>query len=177
MNDQKKKNKKWCYAIGIGAASLILTFFVILPLIIAGPKRIPDTNEITMRFQEFLVQPEKIQGIEARRSKESYTIFKYYSKSNNVPAQIERQAVAKGWVKTNYGSPALVFKKEERLSKKIYQYEFVRVSRQDNSHLICVGYDRILSVGRLPDLNNSTDMTVLETITWPQVDACALGPS
>lgn len=181
----KKNTEKRYAAFGVlinGPIILITVLFILIPVIIGFAtgqwKHVPDEKEITTRFGEVLVQPSKLQGIEAWGSDGS-ALFKYYTQSSQFIEDLERQASAKGWAKVRMEKSIIDFARENHMKRDnkiiLFQYEQIRLSHNDKSGLICVGYDRILSPEKIGDLKNTDSAKVIETISWSRHASCAAG--
>jgi hypothetical protein len=181
---KKQPEKKYAiFGVLINAPIIIIAIlFVLIPLIIGyatgNAKRVPDEREIMTRFSEVLIQPRNIQGISAF-GKDGKALFKYYTQSNNFIQELEQKASSKGWTKTLIKDSRLDFAKENHQRKNgkiiLYQYDRLRIAHSDQSGLVCVGYDDIVSLDKVEDFQNNVDMKAIQFTLWPQIDSCAAG--
>lgn len=179
----KKKTEKKYSALGIGINApfiLIALLFIFAPFFLkaTGAIYVPDKNEITARFSEFLIEPRNIQGISSVGKKEG-AVFKYYTQSTHFVSDLEQQASTKGWTEKTRNASTLDFERDTNQTRNgkiiLYDYQRLRVVHDDKSGLVCVGYNHMLSQDKIEDFENSDDMKAIRFATWSQLRPCIEG--
>ena len=145
-----KKNVKKKYAIiGIiinAPVFLILLALVLYPIFVELTY-VPDKKEINERFNEFLVNPSDIQGIEALQN-EGYALFKYHTSNEDFFEQLEHQVSDKGWTKKSSKGSIVEFLRENHMKNDgeiyMFRYEHIKTFHNKESGLVCVGFNKII---------------------------------
>lgn len=177
----RKNVKKKLAIIGLIINSPVVLFAIILFAVLQlgySPSYVPDKQEITERFPEFIVNPSNIQGINMTK-RGGNALFKYYTSSDNFFEQLKHQVSENNWIIKSSDDSIIEFIKENHTRRDgeivLYLYLQARVFYNKETGLVCVGVNKFVDLIDIKDFKNHVDSKAAEITLWPQFDCCVSG--